>query len=85
MNIATCSNVDRPRNNYTNWSKSNGKRQILYDITYMLNQKNNTNESIYETDPQRVKISLWLQKGKGIKEGLNQDYEINRHKLVHIK
>ena len=51
----------------------------------MLNQKNNTNESIYETDPQRVKISLWLQKGKGIKEGLNQDYEINRHKLVHIK
>ena len=44
----------------------------------MWNQKNNANESIYETDPQREKISLWLPKGKGNKEWLNQDYEINR-------
>ena len=51
----------------------------------MWNQKNNTNESIYETDPQTEKISLWLPKGKGIKEGLNQDYGINRYKLVHVK
>ena len=29
--------------------KSDRERQILYDITYMWNLKNNTNESIYKT------------------------------------
>ena len=29
---------------------SDRERQILYDITYMWNLKNNTNESIYETE-----------------------------------
>ena len=31
-------------------SKSDTERQILYDITYMWNLKNNTDESIYKTE-----------------------------------
>ena len=46
--------MDGPGEYYTEWSKSDRERQILYDITYMWNLKNNTSESIYktETDPQ---------------------------------
>ena len=49
-NIAMCSNMDEPRDYHTKWSKSEKERQILYDITYMWNLKNNTNESIYKTE-----------------------------------
>ena len=34
-NIAICRNMGEPRDYYTKWSKSDRKRQILYDITYM--------------------------------------------------
>ena len=47
--------MDGLRDCHTEWSKSDRERQILHDITYMWNLKNNTNESIYkmETDPQK--------------------------------
>ena len=48
--VAICSNMNRPRNYHTKWSKSGIERQILYDITYMWNLKNNTNGSIYKTE-----------------------------------
>ena len=41
--------MDEPRD-YTKWSKSDIERQILYDITYMWNLKNNTNEFTYKTE-----------------------------------
>ena len=46
--------MDGSRDYHTEWCKSDRERQILYDITYMWNLKNNTNEFIYktETDPQ---------------------------------
>ena len=42
------------------------RRLISYDITYMWNLKNDTNELIYktETDSQTQKTNLWLPKGK---------------------
>ena len=42
--------MEGPRDYPTKWSKPGGERQTLYDITYMWNLKNNTNESIYETE-----------------------------------
>ena len=33
-----------------NIAKDGSQRQILYNITYMWNLKNNTNESIYKTE-----------------------------------
>ena len=53
-NNVICSNMDGPRDYHTKWSKSERKRQIPYDITYMWNIKYNTNELIceIETDSQ---------------------------------
>ena len=50
---AICSNMNGPRDCYTEWSMSDREREILYDIPYMWNLKrNDTNELIYkiETD-----------------------------------
>ena len=41
--------MDRPGNYHTKWSKSDKVRQI-YDIAYMWNIKNDTNEFIYKTE-----------------------------------
>ena len=38
-NNAICSNMEGPRDYHTKWSKSDSKRQISYDITYMWNLK----------------------------------------------
>ena len=45
-NSAICSNGDGPEMFYASWNKSDKEWQILYDITYMWNLKNNTNEHI---------------------------------------
>ena len=42
--------MDGPWEYYTKWSKSDRERQMLYDITYMWDLKNNTNESVYKTE-----------------------------------
>ena len=34
-NDAICRNMDGPSNYHTKWTKSERKRQILYDITFM--------------------------------------------------
>ena len=45
--------MDRPRDNYTKWSKPDRERQISYDITYMWNlkqkQKTNNNQKKHPT------------------------------------
>ena len=38
-NNAVCSNMARPRDYHTKWSKSDRDRLIPYDITYMWNLK----------------------------------------------
>ena len=42
--------MDGPRDYHPKWSKSNREKQISYDITYIWNLKNDTNELIYETE-----------------------------------
>ena len=42
--------MDGPREYYAYLNKSDGERQILYDITYMWNLKYDTNEPLYETE-----------------------------------
>ena len=37
---AICNHMDGPRDNQTKWKKSEKERQIPYDITYMVNPKN---------------------------------------------
>ena len=42
--------MDGLRDYHTDRSKPDRGTQILYDITYMWNLKNNTSELIYKTD-----------------------------------
>ena len=42
--------MDGPREYHTIWSKSDRDKQILHDITFMWNLKNNINEPIYKTE-----------------------------------
>ena len=49
-NNAICSNMNGPRDYHTKWSKSEGGRQVPYEITCMWNLKYDTNQLIYETE-----------------------------------
>ena len=40
--------------------KSEGERQISYDVTFMLNLKYDTNEFIYKIDSKTQRTDLWL-------------------------
>ena len=53
----------------TEWSKSDREREISY-IAYMWNQKNDTNELIYETETDSdLENQLMVEVGKGGREG----------------
>ena len=49
--------------------KSDSKRQISYDTTYMWNLKYDTNELICKAETDTQRINLWLPKGKAMGEG----------------
>ena len=46
-NIAICSNMDRPRDYHTKWSKPDRERQISHDIVYMCNLKTMIQMNLY--------------------------------------
>ena len=57
--------MDGPRDYHTKWSKSDRKRQTLYDITYMWNLKTNTNELIYKTETNKHRKQTYgYQRGR---------------------
>ena len=57
---AICSNMDGPKDYHTKQSKSERKRQIPYNITFMCNLKYDTSQNTYIT-----KTVLWLPRGWG--------------------
>ena len=82
-NKAIYSNMDGPRDYYTEWSKS--ERDKYHDITYVESKKNDTNELIYkkEIDSQTQKTNLWLPKGDKGWRGINEMLGINIHTIIH--
>ena len=56
------------------------RERQTYDITYMQNLKNNTNESIYKIgkESQTQKTDFWLPKGKERQEEIYQEYGLHR-------
>ena len=49
-NNVICNNMAEPRSYQIKWSKSDGERQVPYNITYVWNlKKNNINELIDQT------------------------------------
>ena len=81
-NDAICSNIDATRHSQTKWSKSERKRQIPYDITYMRNLKYDTNDPIYkkETDPGHGE-QICGCKGEGRGNGVDGEFGVGRCKL----
>ena len=64
-----------PRDYHTEWSKS--EKDILYDITYVKNLKNNTNEFFYKTNRLTAKRFIffkWLKKNQ--KNGISWHVKI---------
>ena len=61
-----CDNMYGPLGHYAKWNKSDRKRQMLYDLPYMWNLKNDTNELTYKTETvsQTSKTNLWLPNGE---------------------
>ena len=61
-----CSNMYGTRDSHTEWSKPEIKRQIPYDITYLLNLKYGTDDPIYkpETDHGQGEKTCGSQGGK---------------------
>ena len=63
-NNAICSNMDGPRDDHAEWSKSDRETQTLH-IIYVWNLKNSTNEPIYKTDRLTdVANKVMVSKGK---------------------
>ena len=60
--------------------KSDRKREILYDITYMWNsKKKDTSEFIYKTD---IDNKLMVTKGERVK-GINKEFGSNRYTIIY--
>ena len=74
-NLAICNNMDGPRG-YSHWNVR--ERQILYDITYMWNLKNKTNEHNRNSHRYREQTD-GCQRGWG--EWRREVREIKRYKL----
>ena len=71
-NNAICSDMDRPRDNHTEWSKSDRERKISYDNAYMWNLKNKWYKWTYVQSRNRVtdvENKLMITKGKKGVEG----------------
>ena len=64
--------MDGSRDYHAKWSKSNIKRQISYDISYMWILKNviQTKLLTKQKQTQTSKTNLWLPKRKGECEGI---------------
>ena len=73
--------MDATRDDHTKGSKSERERQVPYDITYLWNLKQDTNEPTYkpETDSQTQRADLWLPwwgRGEGWTGSLGLDWEM---------
>ena len=86
-NNAICSNMDGTRDYHTKWSKSEGERQISYDITYMWNLKKRYKWTYIQNRNKLTDIDkkLMVTKGEMGGGGINWEFGINRYTLLYIK
>ena len=78
--------MDGTRDYHTKWSKSEKKRQIPYNITYMWNLKYNTNELMYETKTHRHREqTCGCQGGGRVEGGVEWKFRVSRCKLLYTE
>ena len=78
--------MDATTDYHTKGSKSERGRQLLYVITYMWNQKYDTNEPIYGTETEswcgcQSGGRLVVAKGEGVGGGMEWEVAVSRCKL----
>ena len=79
-NDGICSNTDGPRGSHTEWSTSDRRGQVLYDIPYMRNLKrNDTNEFTYK------KRLTELVAGGRMRQGIVRRFGMNMFTLLYLK
>ena len=67
------------------FDKSESKRQIPYDVTYMWNLKYGKNEPIYKTDRLTdIENRLVVAKEEGGGRGMDLEFGVSGCKLLHI-
>ena len=74
--------MDGPWSHYAKWNKSNGERQIVYDLTYLWNLiKKNKNAKLVEKEIRYVITRGKL--GSGLEEGgqkvQTSSYKMNKY------
>ena len=84
QNNAICSNMDGPRDDHTEWSKSDRERQLPYDITYMWNLKYDMNLSTKQKQTHKEN-RLVVAKREDSWGGKDWEFEANRCKLLYVK
>ena len=68
-NATICNNTDELGRYYVKWRKSDRERQILYDINYVQNLKNATNQWIKQKRTRLIEIENKLMVTSGKREG----------------
>ena len=77
--------MDGPRDYCTKWNKSERERQILYDVIYLWNLKNNTNESTHKNQnrPTNIENKLMFTKRESSEEGYFRNLRLtNTHDYI---
>ena len=84
---AMFSNMGATKDSLTKWSKSEGERRILYDITSMWNLTCGTHELIYRTeiDSRTWRTDSWLLREKGEGVGWTGSLGVSRCKRLHLE
>jgi len=67
QNNAICSNMDGSRDSHPEWSKSERERQIPYDITYIWNLIDGTDEPFHRKENRGLRE--WTEVAEGEGEG----------------
>lgn len=65
MRSCICDEIYGPQRHYATWNKSDRERQVLYNLPYMWNLENKTQEQINktETDSSIQKTKWWWPEG----------------------
>ena len=78
--------MDGTRDSHTKRSKSQSKRQIPYDITYMWNLNYGTDDSIYKTETDYGQgEQTCASQGQGEGSGMDERFGIWGCKLLYVE
>ena len=82
-NNVICSNMDGPKDCHTEWSKSDRKGEISYDVSYMWNLKRRDKNEL-TCKVERERINLWLL-GERYREGTFKEFRVDMYILLYLK